>query len=99
MPAGESWSSPKAMMPDLGHPRTKCEESAAAVNDLKRVSGLAILFLVVLRMAIGWQFLYEGMWKLDTFDTARPWSSAGYLKNAQGPLRDKFREATGDPDD
>jgi uncharacterized membrane protein YphA (DoxX/SURF4 family) len=69
------------------------------VNDLKRVSLLAILFLVLLRIAIGWQFLYEGLWKYDTLDTAQPWSSEGYLRNAQGPLRDHFRAMTGDPDD
>ena len=31
-------------------------------------------------MAIGWQFLYEGLWKLNTLSTAKPWSSAGYLR-------------------
>lgn len=60
---------------------------------------MAVLFVVLLRMSIGWQFLYEGMWKLDTFDSARPWTSAGYLRNAQGPLRERFREMTGDPDE
>ncbi len=69
------------------------------MNDLKRVSFLAIVFLVLLRIAIGWQFLYEGLWKYDTLDTAQPWSSEGYLKNAQGPLREHFRAMTGDPDD
>jgi uncharacterized membrane protein YphA (DoxX/SURF4 family) len=63
------------------------------------VGGVAIVLLVLLRMSIGWQFLYEGMWKLDTFDSPRPWTSAGYLRNAQGPFRDKFREMTGDPDE
>jgi uncharacterized membrane protein YphA (DoxX/SURF4 family) len=66
---------------------------------LKRVSFLAVAFLVLLRIAIGWQFLYEGLWKYDTLDTAQPWTSEGYLKNAQGPLRDYFRDMTGDPDD
>ena len=68
-------------------------------TDLKRVSFLAILFLVLLRISIGWQFLYEGLWKYETLDTAQPWSSEGYLKNAQGPLRDHFRGMTDDPDD
>lgn len=66
---------------------------------MKRVSFLAVFFLVVLRIAIGWQFLYEGLWKYDTLDSAQPWTSEGYLKNAQGPLRDYFRDMTGDPDD
>ena len=69
------------------------------MKDIKRVSFLAIVFLVVLRISIGWQFLYEGLWKLNTLDTARPWTSAGYLKNAQGPFRDHFRSLVGDPDD
>lgn len=69
------------------------------MKDLKRISWLAIFLLVVLRVAIGWQMLYEGMWKYDQMDTPNPWSSEGYLKNAQGPFRDHFREMTGDPDD
>lgn len=69
------------------------------VNDLKRVSVIAILFLVILRIAIGWQFLYEGLWKYSTFKTNNPWSAEGYLKAAQGPFRDQFRSMTGDPDD
>jgi uncharacterized membrane protein YphA (DoxX/SURF4 family) len=66
---------------------------------LKRVSFLAVVFLVLLRISIGWQFLYEGLWKYGTLDTAQPWTSEGYLKNSQGPLRDYFRDMTGDPDD
>lgn len=69
------------------------------LNDLKRVSGPAIVCLVLLRVSIGWQFLYEGLWKLQTLDTPQPWSAEGYLKNAQGPFRDSFRALTGDPDD
>ncbi|MGD9855440.1 MAG: hypothetical protein AB7U20_10880 [Planctomycetaceae bacterium] len=69
------------------------------MRDLRRVSILAVLFLVLLRISIGWQFLYEGLWKYNTLDTPQPWSSEGYLRNAQGPMRDFFREMTGDPDD
>ena len=54
---------------------------------------------MLLRIAIGWQFLYEGLWKQSTRSTARPWSSAGYLRNAQGPFRDQFRSLAGDPDE
>ena len=66
------------------------------MQDLKRVSGLAIVLLVVVRISIGWQFLYEGLWKHDRLLTAKPWTSAGYLRNAQGPFRDTFRNMTGD---
>jgi len=70
---------------------------------------LGILILVVLRMSIGWQLLYEGLWKLDTLDTPQPWSASGYLRNAKGPFRGMFRHLSGpfrvvpgqaaDPDD
>ncbi len=69
------------------------------MSDLKRISFPAIVFLVLLRMSIGWQFLYEGLWKYNTLQTSHAWSSEGYLKNAQGPFREHFREMTGDPDD
>jgi len=69
------------------------------LSDLKRISLPAIVCLVLLRASIGWQFLYEGLWKYNTLRTAQPWTSEGYLKNAQGPLRDHFRGMTGDPDD
>jgi uncharacterized membrane protein YphA (DoxX/SURF4 family) len=69
------------------------------VRDNWRLSGIAVLFVVVLRLAIGWQLVYEGLWKLNTFSTAKPWTSAGYLRNARGPLRGFYREMTGDPDD
>lgn len=70
-----------------------------SVRDLRRVSFVAVLFLVLLRLSIGWQFLYEGLWKYQTLSTPKPWTAEGYLKNAQGPFRDQFREMTGDPDD
>lgn len=60
---------------------------------------IACVLLVVLRMSIGWQFLYEGIWKVNTFRTSKPWTAAGYLKNAVGPFRNVFRAMTGDPDD
>lgn len=69
------------------------------MKDLKRISWLAILLIVVLRISIGWQFLYEGMWKYSQMNGPSPWSAEGYLKNAQGPYRDYFRNMTGDPDD
>lgn len=67
--------------------------------ELSRISLAAVILLVVLRLAIGWQLLYEGLWKIDTLSTSKPWTSAGYLKNSVGPLRDTFREVAGDPDE
>lgn len=69
------------------------------MKDAHRIPLLAILLIVVLRMSIGWQFLYEGLWKKNTLSGPNPWTSEGYLKTAQGPLRDYFRSMTGDPDD
>ena len=66
------------------------------MSDLKRVSFLAVVFLVLLRIAIGWQFLYEGYWKYDTMDSPNPWTAKGYLANAKGPYRDHFRDMVGD---
>ncbi len=65
----------------------------------RRIPILAILLLLVLRLSIGWQFLYEGLWKYNTLSSSKPWSAEGYLKAAQGPYRDHFRDMTGDPDD
>ncbi len=45
---------------------------------------IACVLLVTLRLFIGWQLAYEGFWKVSTLDTARPWTSEGYLKNARG---------------
>jgi len=69
------------------------------VADVRKYSGAAVIFLVVLRLGIGWQLLYEGLWKINTQSTPTPWSAEGYLKNAQGPMRDVFRIMAGDPDD
>lgn len=69
------------------------------MQDLKKITGIAILFIVVLRLCIGWQLLYEGLWKIDSLSSTRPWTAAGYLNNAKGPFRDHFRNMTGDPND
>lgn len=69
------------------------------MTDTKKLCCISITLIVLLRLAIGWQFLYEGLWKFDSLHTATPWSAEGYLKNAQGPLRNFFRNLTGDPDD
>lgn len=68
------------------------------IRTVRRISLPACLLLVLLRVAIGWQFLYEGLWKLGTRQTSRPWSAEGYLANARGPFREKFRAMVDDPD-
>ena len=67
--------------------------------EIRRYSIAAVILLVVLRVGIGWQLLYEGLWKINTQSTQSPWTSDGYLRNAQGPMRGVFRSMTGDPDD
>ena len=69
------------------------------MTDIRRYSLAAVVLLVVLRLAIGWQLLYEGLWKIDTLKSPRPWTSGGYLKNSVGPMRDTFRNMAGDPDE
>ncbi len=68
-------------------------------GDLRKISLLAVILLVLLRISIGWHLMYEGLWKLSTLKTSNPWSAEGYLKNATGPLRSTFRAMTGDPND
>ncbi len=43
-------------------------------------------WLVALRIAIGWHFLYEGLAKI----TNANWSSVGYLLDSEGFLKDFF---------
>mgnify|MGYP007059383587 CR=1 FL=1 len=44
---------------------------------------LTVVALVLLRVAIGWHFLYEGLWKKDVVPA---FSSEGYWRAAKGPL-------------
>ena len=48
--------------------------------------------MVLLRLFIGWHFLYEGIIKLYNPD----WTSFGYLASAQGPFRPFFIWMTSD---
>jgi len=49
-------------------------------------SGIKLLILSVLRIAIGWHFMYEGLVKIMDPD----WTAAGYLGSATGPLSGLF---------
>jgi uncharacterized membrane protein YphA (DoxX/SURF4 family) len=66
---------------------------------------LTMVFLIALRLAIGWHFFFEGAHKLDTFvigantSTNKVFSSAGYFREAPGPLAWEMRQHLGDPDD
>jgi uncharacterized membrane protein YphA (DoxX/SURF4 family) len=65
---------------------------------------IVMVLLVVLRLAIGWHFFFEGAHKLDSFargetTTSKPFTSAGYFREAPGPLALEMRQVVGDPDD
>jgi len=62
------------------------------MNDGK-LSRWPMVAIAVLRVAVGWHFLYEGIAKL----TAASWSAAGYLKQARGPFAGFFKWLAAEP--
>jgi thiosulfate dehydrogenase [quinone] large subunit len=46
-----------------------------------------MIAITVMRVVVGWHFLYEGLAKL----MAPSFSAAGYLRQARGPFADAFR--------
>ncbi|MCS7236719.1 MAG: hypothetical protein NZ899_00430 [Thermoguttaceae bacterium] len=59
-----------------------------------RIGLLAVITLVLLRISIGWHFLYEGVWKL-----ARPeFTSEPFLLEAKGPFAPIFYAMVPDVD-
>lgn len=46
-----------------------------------------LIAITLLRLFVGWHFLYEGIAKLS----APAWSSAGFLRQSRGPFADQFR--------
>ena len=53
----------------------------------------AMIAITVMRVLVGWHFLYEGVAKL----TSPAWSAAGYLKQSRGPLAEFFRGMAASP--
>ncbi|MFO7370870.1 MAG: DoxX family membrane protein [Bacteroidales bacterium] len=51
------------------------------------------IFITLLRVAVGWHFLYEGLAKI----VASAWSSSGYLLNTTGFLSDFYHWLAGSP--
>jgi uncharacterized membrane protein YphA (DoxX/SURF4 family) len=72
---------------------------------LIRIPFLTCVFLVLLRLAIGWHFFVEGYEKYESVAhgptaTSKPWTSAGFLRESSGPLSSFFRwQAGGDADE
>jgi uncharacterized membrane protein YphA (DoxX/SURF4 family) len=68
-----------------------------------RISFFTCLFLVCLRLVIGWHFFFEGLDKYESLkdegkETGKPFTSAGYFAEAEGPLGPSIRGFIGDPD-
>jgi thiosulfate dehydrogenase [quinone] large subunit len=57
------------------------------------VSNRQMIAIVVLRVLIGWHFLYEGLSKLQS----PAWSAAGFLKQARGPAAGLFKWIAANP--
>ena len=53
----------------------------------------AMIAITLLRVFVGWHFLYEGLTKL----TSAGWSAAGYMKQARGPFAEFFRWVAANP--
>ena len=59
----------------------------------EKLSRGALVAITVLRVFVGWHFLYEGLTKLNSAG----WSAAGYMKQARGPFAEFFRWVRGLP--
>jgi uncharacterized membrane protein YphA (DoxX/SURF4 family) len=62
---------------------------------------LRVFCLLALRLAIGWHFLFEGLYKVNSHlvgptETNRPFSSEPYFRNAPGPVGGFMRKQFGD---
>jgi uncharacterized membrane protein YphA (DoxX/SURF4 family) len=69
-----------------------------------RISAWTAVTLVLLRLAIGCHFFFEGLHKKHTLDvgetvTSKPFTSENYFRGTHGPLSAAVRSAVGDPDD
>ncbi len=58
-----------------------------------KIGRSAMAAITVLRVLVGWHFLYEGIAKL----TSPTWSAAGYLKQARGPFAGLFKWLAAQP--
>jgi uncharacterized membrane protein YphA (DoxX/SURF4 family) len=68
------------------------------------MNNLTRLFLILVRLAIGWLFLVEGVEKVQSIHNgptvdSKPFTSAGYLKQSSGPLAPFFQWQAGGDDD
>ncbi|UCC25878.1 MAG: DoxX family membrane protein [Gemmatimonadales bacterium] len=61
--------------------------------DAAQYGGFQLTALVVLRMLVGWHFLYEGVTKI----TNPQWTSVSYLQDSQGWFSETFRDLALNP--
>ena len=58
-----------------------------------KLSRSAMIAIVLLRIVIGWHFLYEGIAKL----TSPSWSAVGYMRASRGPFAALFKSIVNNP--
>ena len=59
----------------------------------EKLSRAALIAITVMRVLVGWHFLYEGVSKLSS----PSWSAVGYMRAARGPFADLFRWIASQP--
>jgi thiosulfate dehydrogenase [quinone] large subunit len=58
-----------------------------------KLSRSALIAITVLRVVVGWHFLYEGIAKL----TSSSWSAVGFMRASRGPFAALFRWIANNP--
>jgi thiosulfate dehydrogenase [quinone] large subunit len=58
-----------------------------------KLSRSAMIAITILRVVVGWHFLYEGIAKLSSAS----WSAAGYMRASRGPFAALFRAIASNP--
>ena len=61
--------------------------------DDAKLSRSALIAITVLRVMVGWHFLYEGLSKI----TSSSWSAAGYMRASRGPFSALFKWIASNP--
>ena len=76
------------------------QASATPSNSRSAWSGLGLLMvlLVLLRLSIGWHFLFEGLQKVYSTFTPKPFSASVYFRESAGPLSSTLRPMLPDPE-
>ena len=65
----------------------------SADMEVGKLSHGPMIAITLLRVFVGWHFLYEGLTKL----TSSTWSAAGYMKASRGPFASVFKWIASQP--